>query len=326
MKCQEVNELLVVYSDDEVTPSEQTLIQSHLAECDFCQKKLAALSATQGRVSRFLQVRAAQAAPSPQAWSRLQARLAEEARPSSSWLPTWLQRLSPDVGRINQIFTGGLTMKKGLALAALAALVIAVSTVAFVPSVRAQVVDTIQRIALGAYSSAVQIVPQIRGESQPLPADMWIVRTEIGNFGGNAPPGVDPTVRSVADFEEAQASTNFHLRAPTDLPEGYILREVKLAPIGGTHWAFLFYSGPDHDIIVVQMLVGPQPSDEPNVAVGVAVGLITDGTLEEVDFDGRPAVWTDDHSLMWEADGISYMVGGLDLDPEQTLQIARSLR
>ena len=327
MKCQEVNELLVVYSDGEVAPSERTLIQAHLAECDFCQKKLAALSATQGRVRRSLQVKAAQAAPSPQAWSRLQARLAKEARPSSSWLPSWLQRLAPGIGRsIIQIFQGGVTKKKGFAFAAIAALVIAVSVVAFVPSVQAQVGDAIQRVALGAYSSAVQVVPQIRGESQPLPADMWIVRTEIGNFGGNAPPGVDPAVRSVADFEEAQASTNFHLRAPTDLPEGYILREVKLAPIGGTHWAFLFYSGPDHDIIVVQMLVGPQPSDEPNVAVSVAVGLVTDGTLEEVDFDGRPAVWADDHSLMWEADGISYMVGGLDLDPEQTLQIARSLR
>ncbi|MCK4451307.1 MAG: hypothetical protein KAX26_12015 [Anaerolineae bacterium] len=53
--------------------------------------------------------------------------------------PSWLQRLAQGVGRINQIFEGGLTMKKGFALAAIAALVIAVSTVAFVPSVRAQV-------------------------------------------------------------------------------------------------------------------------------------------------------------------------------------------
>jgi len=53
--------------------------------------------------------------------------------------PSWFQRLAPGVGRINQIFAGGLTMKKGFALAALVVLVIAVSTVAFVPSVRAQV-------------------------------------------------------------------------------------------------------------------------------------------------------------------------------------------
>ena len=53
--------------------------------------------------------------------------------------PSWLQRLAPGVGRINQIFAGGLTMKKGFALAALAALVMAVGMVAIVPSVRAQV-------------------------------------------------------------------------------------------------------------------------------------------------------------------------------------------
>jgi len=53
--------------------------------------------------------------------------------------PSWFRRLAPGVGRINQIFKGGLTMKKGFALAAIAALVIAVSTVAFIPSVRAQV-------------------------------------------------------------------------------------------------------------------------------------------------------------------------------------------
>ncbi len=139
MKCQEVNKLLIAYLDNEVTPSERTLIQAHLAGCDTCQQELAVLSALQSRVSQFLQVRAAQAVPSPQAWSRLQARLAGEARPSPSWLPTWLQRLAPGVGRINQIFEGGVTMKKGFALTAIAALVIALSVMAFVPSVRAQV-------------------------------------------------------------------------------------------------------------------------------------------------------------------------------------------
>jgi len=145
MNCQEVQEQLVAYLDGEVAPSEQVLIQAHLTGCDACQRELAALSATQRRVSRSLQIRAAQTAPSPQAWSRLQARLAGEARPSPPWLPTWLQRLAPGVGRITQIFTEGITMKRGFALAALAALVIAVSTVAFVPAVRAQVGEAIVR-------------------------------------------------------------------------------------------------------------------------------------------------------------------------------------
>ena len=326
MKCQEVNELLVALTDDEVTPSERTLIQAHLVGCEFCQKNQVALLATQDRVSRSLQARAAQATPAPQAWSRLQARLAEETRPALAWPPTWLQRLSPDRGRIRPILSGDLTRTKRLALVTLVALIVVMSVMVFVPPVRAQVVDTIQHIVLGTHSWAKQVIFQSKGESQPIPADVWIIRTEIGGFAGNVPPGVNPTVHSVTNLEEAQASTSFHLRAPTDLPEGYILREVKLAPIGEAHWAFLFYSGPGHDIIVVQMPVGPRPSDKPYVAESVVVGLVTNGTLEEIDFDGRPAAWVDSHGLMWEADGVSYTVGGLDLSLEETLQIARSLR
>jgi len=63
MNCREVQEQLVAYLDGGVTPSERTLIQAHLAGCDFCQGELAALSVTQSHVSRFLQMRAAQAAP-----------------------------------------------------------------------------------------------------------------------------------------------------------------------------------------------------------------------------------------------------------------------
>ncbi len=139
MKCQEVSKLLIAYLDNEVTLSERTLIRAHLAGCDICQEELVTLSALQSRVSQFLQARVAQAAPSPQAWSRLQARLAGEARPSPSWLPIRLQRLAPGIGRINRAFEGDITMKKKFALATIAVLVIALSVMAFVPSVHAQV-------------------------------------------------------------------------------------------------------------------------------------------------------------------------------------------
>ncbi|MBA4376728.1 MAG: hypothetical protein C0401_11225 [Anaerolinea sp.] len=138
MKCYEVNQLLIAYLDNEVTPSERTLIRSHLAGCDICQEKLAEQSALQSRVSQFLKIRAAQAVPSPQAWSRLQARLTGEAYPSSSWLPIWLQRPAQGVGRINRVFEGGISMKKRFALTTIAVLVMSLSVMAFVPSVRAQ--------------------------------------------------------------------------------------------------------------------------------------------------------------------------------------------
>ncbi|RLC57119.1 MAG: hypothetical protein DRI80_15370 [Chloroflexota bacterium] len=87
-----MQEQLVACLDGEVAPSERALIRAHLAGCDACRRELAALSATRSRVSRSLQMRAAQAAPSPQAWSRLQARLSKKA-PGEPWP----QRLAPSV-------------------------------------------------------------------------------------------------------------------------------------------------------------------------------------------------------------------------------------
>ena len=183
--------------------------------------------------------------------------------------------------------------------------------------------NVVQRIVVGPYTEVVQIeeLQSEPREPQPLPSDMWLVKTEIGNFGGNVLPGVEPTVRSVTDFEEAQELTSFHLRAPDYLPEGYTLREIRLVPGN----AFLFYDGAGHDVILVQTQVGPQPSDDPHVAVGVFSGIMTDGTLEEVELDGRKAAWVDGHSLTWEADSISYTVGGLDLSLEEAIRIAESL-
>lgn len=139
MKCQEVNKLLLAYLNHEVTPSERMLIRAHLVGCDACQQELAALSALQSRVRQSLQVSAAQVAPSPQAWNRLQARLTGDAQPSLPWFRTWFQRLAPGVGRIYQTDKRGVKMKKGLAFTAIAALVIALAVMAFVPAVRAQV-------------------------------------------------------------------------------------------------------------------------------------------------------------------------------------------
>jgi hypothetical protein len=210
--------------------------------------------------------------------------------------------------------------------ASAAVLLVASLTVAFVPPLRTAVVDAIRSIVVGPNTDAWQVDQQAVSDPGPLPPDVWVIHTEIGGFGGNAPPGVDPIVQSVDTFEEAQGLTGFHLRRPTDLPEGFAFREAKLAPIGGTSWAILFYSGPGDEIIVAQMPGGPQPSDDPNVVSSVKSGVLTDGTLEEVDFDGQVAAWIDGHSLLWESDGITYQVGALDLSLQQVMDIARSLR
>jgi hypothetical protein len=69
---------------------------------------------------------------------------------------------------------------------------------------------------------------------------MWVIRTEIGNFAGNARPGEGPLVRSLGSLSEAQALVNYPLQAFARLPEGYALREVRLALMAGSTWAFQF--------------------------------------------------------------------------------------
>ncbi len=182
--------------------------------------------------------------------------------------------------------------------------------------------DVIQRIVVGPNTQVVQIDPQTRSEPRPMPPDMWYIDTEIGGFGGNVLPGADPTVHSVASFEEAQDFTSFHILAPGYLPEGYTLREIKLAGDD----AFLFYGGAGHDVILMQTLVGPQPSDDPNVRVSVKVGWFTDSPVEEVGLEGRTAVWlVDAHVLTWEANEINYNLGGLDLTLNEAIHITESL-
>jgi hypothetical protein len=74
------------------------------------------------------------------------------------------------------------------------------------------------------------------------------------------------------------------------------------------------------------MPVGSLPGDDPTGISTVAAGVMTDGTVEEVDFDGQKAAWVEGHTLVWEADDVTYEVGGLDLDIQKAMEIARSLR
>ncbi len=241
---------------------------------------------------------------------------------------SFVQHLMKDTFGISRIFqlSGSRITTKGFILIAIFTLVIGSLTVAFVPSVQAAIVDVINRIVLGQNTFILQVDPEADVAPRTVPPDFWKISTEIGNFGGNTPPGVKPIVQSVSSFEEAQALTDFHLLFPVELPDGYNLREIKLAPIGSTSWVILFYEGPGHEIVIAQMPGGPQFIDDPNTLSTVVTGVLTDGTLEEVDFLGNPAAWIEGHSLLWENNGISYEVGGLDLDIQQAMNIAQSMR
>ena len=82
MNCQEVGKILVAYLEAEITPSERTLVQEHLSACAGCRRALSAFSVLGSLVRQSLQAAGASAAPSPQAWDRLQVRLAQK---EGSW-------------------------------------------------------------------------------------------------------------------------------------------------------------------------------------------------------------------------------------------------
>lgn len=220
----------------------------------------------------------------------------------------------------------GVMMKKGIVLLSTVVLVLAIFSIAFVPAVQASVRDVVRRIVLGDSLEAIQVASNANSENPFVLDDLWTIRTEIGNYGGNLLPGSESSVRTLESLEEAQALVNFHIRVPSILPEGYSLREIKLPPAELPPSAILFYSGPEHDIIIVQTLNGLLHGDAPNVAIGIATTFVTDGELESVEFDGHSAVWADETILIWESEGISYQVGGLDIDIQQAINIARSLQ
>ena len=159
MNCQQTKELLTAYLDNEINPSERRLMQAHLAGCESCQRDLALLSQTRNLVSQSLNIRAAQTAPSPQALSRLQARLADEAQRPQSRLMACFKRSAPFAFRVQPNSQGKLTMKTKFALLALGLLLVSAATVAFVPPVRAQVAQLFVTIVSGPVNTPLNKLP-----------------------------------------------------------------------------------------------------------------------------------------------------------------------
>jgi len=126
MNCEQVQSLLPAYLDNEVTPSERMLILAHLSGCTVCQQELNLLSTARSQVRGTLQRRAIQAVPPREAWSRLEARLMEDAQPSSKFM-AWFSHKAPGANRLSNHFFGGVRMQKQWIFSALAgAIVLAV--------------------------------------------------------------------------------------------------------------------------------------------------------------------------------------------------------
>jgi hypothetical protein len=125
MNCREVLPRMNAYLDEEVSPSEKKLIQAHLAACQSCQHELESLNQLQNTLRQHLQARAAQAAPSPQAWSLVQAALPANL----SKKPTPRKVRQPFSRPILPFFRNLTIQKVGIAVLILLAFVVAIPTV-----------------------------------------------------------------------------------------------------------------------------------------------------------------------------------------------------
>lgn len=201
MNCREVNQLLVPFLNQEIVASEYTLIRTHLAGCPACQQKLSTLSATRSRLIRSMKLQAAEATPSPQAWNRLQMRLAEVTRPS----PAWLKRLAPITDHKHPHSHYRSTLKTWFTSAVLVILIMAVSVLAFVPSVRAQVGKLIASILpgpLGAQPGACQSI-----EGGAVGSGVFVWPTTLHEISGKDYNPDSPLYHPAMDIAAAKDST-----------------------------------------------------------------------------------------------------------------------
>jgi hypothetical protein len=207
--------------------------------------------------------------------------------------------------------------------------------------------DFIQTIRVGNYTWIQQNEQPENASSQSdlLPSEpvveykdgIWILRTSIGNFGGDPLPGHNKMAQSFDAIEDAQVIAPFSIRQPHSLPAGYDLHKVMVTP---SDWVFLFYKNSKGNLVIAQLPVGEitvnEPSAMPNsvpvgpVTVGekntVGVGMLTDKDVETVLVNNQPATWVEGTGLMWETDGISFVAGGNGLTKEEVIQIAESLK
>ena len=77
MKCHEARELLIHYSNGEVSRSERELLQSHLSQCESCFRHMQALGQVEDQLRQGLHDAAADAEPSAAAWQALSHKLAQ---------------------------------------------------------------------------------------------------------------------------------------------------------------------------------------------------------------------------------------------------------
>lgn len=180
-------------------------------------------------------------------------------------------------------------------------------------------------VQVGEHTVVVQVDPD-KVTPQALSEDeaSWTLITEIGAFGGNLPAGSDTELKRFDNLDDAAKAIDHPLYQPEYLPTDYAFYQSVVAP--DRNQVFLFYKGPGRDIIMIQTFVY---TDE-NSMFGVMTGMMTDCPIEDATVNGQTATWTacgdEGNILTWEADGMSYEVGGVELTLEEAIRVAESIK
>jgi hypothetical protein len=259
--------------------------------------------------------------------ARLVARMQrQEDQVREARTPSWLQRMVSNVSRFNQTFEGDLTMKKGFALAAIAAMIIAVSMVAFVPSARAWAQGVLTKFGAWIITDALTLAEVPRDTTKATPIGL----PTSTPFAGLQP--IQPTPPPILPVEEASDVAGFQVLAPECVPAGYRLvsRAVYTPKVGVlvfTTWAT--ESGEEHIGINQMRYVSGYELEFP---VGNAPTM-------DVTVRGQPGLWAEGANLgsrgedlvainvlIWEEEDDLFRLTSDELPLEEMLKIAESLK
>lgn len=183
MKCQEANELLIPYLNNEVTRSERELLQAHLAQCEHCWQALSALSTAQQRLRSGLAETARHAEAPDRAWLRLRAAIHSNPQPR---LALRLPVLS-SLGALVVAGLAALMVTAPLGVPTTLAPVVHDASTSFTaapppPLVQNEVMPTTPSSSPSTTKSSAsrQALSMNAENSSPLPQNTWLEETGIG--------------------------------------------------------------------------------------------------------------------------------------------------
>ena len=184
-------------------------------------------------------------------------------------------------------------------------------------------VSFVQRIWVGEYTSITPIDPnriiEMEDGSLAMQSDYLDESETAGTEYQLGSGTVTFEIRKFEDLPEAQAILPFELVQPNYLPESYVFSYVKVFGDGYLASANINYDGPGGDLLLSQRPVGGQSNQT------VSIGLPDDYLVESLQVNGQPATWAE-HVLLWEADGISYLLSSPGLSATEAIRIAESVK